>query len=156
MASRPPESHTIVSSLSSPNKAPLKLAKLFQCLGDKTRLRILNLLFERPLCVCHLQDILDASQVKISKHLKLLRERGIIHRSRFQNWSVYHLADNLSPEQKSCLEAVRVCTQGEPTFSTDSARLAELPIDCYPYERIRKVFPKLYAATPSSSRARRT
>lgn len=121
---------------------------MFQCLGDKTRLRILNLLFERPLCVCHLQEILDSSQVKMSKHLKLLRERGLIQRSRFQNWSVYHLDDELTSDQANCLEAVRTCVQGEPAFVADLTRLAELPADCHPYGRIREAYPKLYASAP--------
>ncbi len=89
----------------------------------------------------------------MSKHLKLLRERGFIQRSRFQNWSVYHLPAELTAEQASCLEAVRSCVQGEPSFVEDLHRLAELPDDCHPYEKMREVFPQLYASLRSPQRA---
>ena len=49
----------------------MSLVQIYQCLCDETRLRILNLLHEGELCVCHIQDILGEPQVKISKHPRL-------------------------------------------------------------------------------------
>jgi DNA-binding transcriptional ArsR family regulator len=54
----------------------MKLVSIYECLCDATRLRLLNLLLQGPLCVCHLQAVLGESQVKISKHLSYLRARG--------------------------------------------------------------------------------
>ena len=50
--------------------------QIYECLCDPTRLRILHLLTRSALCVCHFQEILGQPQVKISKHLAYLRERG--------------------------------------------------------------------------------
>ena len=56
----------------------MKLVQIYQCLCDETRLRLLNLLLQGPLCVCHFQRALDEPQVKISKHLSYLRTRGLV------------------------------------------------------------------------------
>ena len=50
----------------------MELVPIYQCLCDRTRLRILNLLDSGPLCVCHFQTLLKEGQVKISKHLAYL------------------------------------------------------------------------------------
>ena len=46
----------------------MNLVKIYLCLCDEARLRILNPLKEGGLCVCHFQEILGEPQVKISKH----------------------------------------------------------------------------------------
>ncbi len=51
----------------------MDLIQIYQCLCDPTRLRILHLLTQTPLCVCHFQEILGEPQVKVSKHLSYLR-----------------------------------------------------------------------------------
>ena len=56
----------------------MDLIQIYQCFCDRTRLRILNLLAQGPLCVCHFQEILGEPQVKISKHLGYLKEREIV------------------------------------------------------------------------------
>ena len=56
----------------------MKLVQIYQCFCDPTRLRILHLLTQTPLCVCHFQDALREPQVKISKHLAYLRSRGLV------------------------------------------------------------------------------
>ena len=69
----------------------MELVQIYECFCDRTRLRILHLLTQSSLCVCHLQDILDKPQVKISKHLAYLRERGLVEVERDQNWMIYSL-----------------------------------------------------------------
>ena len=56
----------------------MDLIQIYQCFCDRTRLRILHLLGQEALCVCHLQQILGEPQVKISKHLAYLRARGMV------------------------------------------------------------------------------
>jgi ArsR family transcriptional regulator, arsenate/arsenite/antimonite-responsive transcriptional repressor len=56
----------------------MKLVTIFKLLGEETRLRIVNLLFVRRICVCELQDVLGVSQVSASKHLARLRSAGIV------------------------------------------------------------------------------
>lgn len=50
----------------------------FKALGEPTRLTILRLLVERELCVCDLEEILQMSQPRISQHLKVLKQAGLV------------------------------------------------------------------------------
>lgn len=71
-----------------------KLMNLFKILSDETRLRILVLLYNKELCVCQLQGILEESQPKISKHLAKLRDMGFVKDERKEKFIYYYLSDN--------------------------------------------------------------
>src|SRR4051812_18847028 len=101
----------------------MSLVQIYQCLCDPTRLRILNLLARGPLCVCHFQEVLGESQVKISKHLGYLKTRGMVDARREANWMIYSLPAQPSRELKANLACLQDCTQEEATFRRDSERL---------------------------------
>ncbi|MDI6738926.1 MAG: metalloregulator ArsR/SmtB family transcription factor [Candidatus Edwardsbacteria bacterium] len=65
--------------------------KLFKSLGDPTRLRIVKLLEAGELCVCQLTAALGMGQSRISRHLSILREAGIIEDRRRGKWVHYRL-----------------------------------------------------------------
>ncbi len=65
--------------------------RFFQALGDNTRLRLLNLMGEREICVCYLVEILGQSQPKISRHLAYLRRAGIVAARREGKWMHYRI-----------------------------------------------------------------
>jgi ArsR family transcriptional regulator len=65
---------------------------LFHALADPTRLRLLNLIADREICVCYFVEILRASQPKISRHLAYLRKAGIVAARRDGKWMHYRLA----------------------------------------------------------------
>ena len=62
--------------------------------GEDTRLRILALLAEAELTVSDLTDILDQSQPRISRHLKLLAEAGLVERFREGTWAFFRAAES--------------------------------------------------------------
>ena len=101
----------------------MELVKIYQCLCDPTRLRILNLLARAPLCVCHFQEILGEPQVKISKHLAYLRGRGMVVAEREQNWMIYSLPQKRGPELQGNLKCLQDCVQRDPIFKRDLRRL---------------------------------
>jgi ArsR family transcriptional regulator len=68
------------------------LAQAFQALGDRTRLRLLNLMGGREICVCYLVEILGEPQPKISRHLAYLRRAGLVEARREGKWMHYRLA----------------------------------------------------------------
>jgi ArsR family transcriptional regulator len=70
----------------------MEASDIYKCIADPQRLRILNLLNAGPLCVCHLQDILDVPQVKMSKQLAIMKQLGLLKAEREGTWMVYHLA----------------------------------------------------------------
>ena len=68
------------------------LALLFAALADRTRLRLLNLMDGREVCVCYFVEILGQSQPKISRHLAYLRRAGIVVARREGKWMHYKIA----------------------------------------------------------------
>ena len=65
---------------------------LFHALSDATRLEILAMLRGGERCVCDLQDGLDAAQSRLSFHLRVLREAGLVTGRREGRWSYYRIA----------------------------------------------------------------
>ena len=104
----------------------MKLIQIYRCFCDPTRLRILHLLAQTPLCVCHFQEILGESQVKISKHLAYLRARRMVVAQRDQNWMIYSLPKKTGPELAANLKCLEDCVQSDPTFKSDLGRLEKI------------------------------
>ena len=100
----------------------MELVQIYDCLCDRTRLRILHLLLEGPLCVCHFQDILREPQVKVSKHLGYLRNRGLVEVERCGNMMIYRLPKKQSPQLKANLACLQDCVPEERVFRDDAAR----------------------------------
>ena len=68
-----------------------RAAALFHALSDATRLAILDMLRDGERCVCELQDELDAAQSRLSFHLRVLREAGLVTDRREGRWSYYRI-----------------------------------------------------------------
>lgn len=66
-------------------------AQLFHALSDETRLAVLDMLREGERCVCDLQGALDAAQSRLSFHLKVLRDAGLVTDRKQGRWSYYAL-----------------------------------------------------------------
>jgi len=104
----------------------MELVRIYQCLCDRTRLRIINVLAAGPLCVCHLQEILDEPQVKISKHLRYLKEHGMVEAERQANWMIYRLPEKQPHELSANLACLQDCVSEDATFASDAKRAAKL------------------------------
>ena len=66
-------------------------ARLFHALSDETRLSILRRLRLGERCVCDLTDDLDAAQSRLSFHLKVLKDAGLVTDRRDGRWMYYTL-----------------------------------------------------------------
>ena len=108
----------------------MKLLQIFRCFCDETRLRILHLLTQGPLCVCHFQDILKLPQVAISKHLAYLRANGLVVTQRHEKWMIYRLPDKAPAELDLQLSCLQDCVQSHPIFREDLRRLKGLKSEC--------------------------
>jgi len=104
----------------------MDLVQIYECLCDRTRLRILHLLAQGPLCVCHFQEVLREPQVKVSKHLAYLRERGLVAAERRGNWMVYSLPAKPPRELAANLACLQDCAKEDAAFRQDLARLRKL------------------------------
>ena len=114
----------------------MELIQIYECLCDATRLRILNLLAQGPLCVCHFQEVLGEPQVKISKHLAYLRARGLVEVERKGNWMIYELPAKPSRELAANLACLQDCATEKAVFRRDLDRLRKLDLTCAPVSAV--------------------
>src|SRR5580700_12023937 len=84
--------------------ASFELPRLFAALTDRTRLRLLNLMNGREVCVCYFVEILRQSQPKISRHLAYLRNAGIVSARRDGKWMHYRM---VTPEDTGAAAILR-------------------------------------------------
>ncbi len=68
-----------------------RAVELFHALSDETRLAIVQRLRSGERCVCDLTDLLDAAQSRLSFHLKVLKDAGIVTDRREGRWVHYSL-----------------------------------------------------------------
>lgn len=66
-------------------------ARWFHALSDETRLGIVRKLVRGECCVCDLQSELEAAQSRLSFHLKVLKEAGVVTDRKEGRWSYYSL-----------------------------------------------------------------
>lgn len=96
------------------------LALLFAALSDRTRLRLLNLMDGRDVCVCYFVEILGQSQPKISRHLAYLRRAGVVAARREGKWVHYKIV--LPPDTG----AARILRETLAVLREDKAMQADL------------------------------
>jgi DNA-binding transcriptional ArsR family regulator len=95
---------------------------VYRCLCDENRLRILNLLIEGPLCVCHLVDILEIDQPKVSRHLKALKDTKLIVTERCYNWTICSITKAPNPVLEANLKCLQDLRSENPVYHEDLRR----------------------------------
>ena len=93
--------------------------------GEETRLRVLALLAEAELTVSDLTDILRQSQPRISRHLKLLAEAGLVERFREGTWAFFRLAEHGEGADVARTLIDRL-NPGDQMIARDRSRLASV------------------------------
>lgn len=109
-------------------KAPLSLdqtVSLLRAAGEPTRLRLLMLLAQRDLTVSDLTEILGQSQPRISRHLKLLSEAGLLERYQEGAWAYYRLTDQ-GVGSGIITSLVRQVNKDDQQVERDNERLASV------------------------------
>src|SRR3954470_3256500 len=96
-----------------------ELENVFKALADKTRLRILALLGNNEVCVCHLHDSLGLPQPTVSRHLAYLRKSGLVAARRDGVWMHYQVSRSLSPVIRGIVVAAVNAVQQLPTTTQD-------------------------------------
>src|ERR671928_2105320 len=84
-----------------------RAAQLFHALSDETRLGILEMLRGGERCVCELQDELDAAQSRLSFHLRVLKDAGVVTDRKEGRWSYY----SITPEALAEVHDLAVALQ---------------------------------------------
>jgi ArsR family transcriptional regulator len=108
-----------VATASNTRTAVDELENLFKALADKTRLRILALLGNNEVCVCHIHDSLGLPQPTVSRHLAYLRKSGLVAARRDGVWMHYQVSHSPSPVVRSVLDASVRALQQLPATTQD-------------------------------------
>jgi ArsR family transcriptional regulator len=82
-------------------------AQLFHALSDEARLRIIEILLDGEHCVCDLMTHIDAAQSRLSYHLKVLKDAGLVLDRREGRWSYYTLQRDVFLEAEELLAGLR-------------------------------------------------
>lgn len=98
--------------------------RFFAALSDHTRLRLLNLMDGREVCVCYFVQILAQSQPKISRHLAYLRNAGIVSARRDGKWMHYRIERPEDAGAAAVLDATLSSLREDRLMQSDQARLA--------------------------------
>lgn len=99
------------------------LAQFFAALSDPTRLRLLNLMNGREVCVCYLVEILGQGQPKISRHLAYLRKAGIVEARREGKWMHYRIVRPKDEGASKLLTETLAVLHEQKAMQADFARL---------------------------------
>jgi ArsR family transcriptional regulator len=107
----------------------VKPEDFFSTLSDPTRLRTLMLIqAEEEVCVCEMTFALEESQPKISRHLALMREAGIVTNRREGTWIHYRIDPSLPSWAKESLKQLFQQLKPLKPFQDDRRRLARMTV----------------------------
>jgi ArsR family transcriptional regulator len=84
-----------------------KAVVLFHALSDETRLELLNRLKDGEQCVCELTDAMNAAQSRLSFHLKVLKDAGLIEDRREGRWMYYSLSSRVIEELEDLVDSLK-------------------------------------------------
>jgi demethylmenaquinone methyltransferase/2-methoxy-6-polyprenyl-1,4-benzoquinol methylase/ArsR family transcriptional regulator len=109
-------------------ETPATLHDALACLaaiGEESRLRLYVLLAEAELAVSELVTILGQSQPRVSRHLKLLLEAGLVERRREGAWAFFHAPEKSAPAALARAVLSRL-DLNDKALAADRARLVEV------------------------------
>ncbi len=101
-------------------------ATLFRAFSDETRLRLLNLLLEREVCVCDMCEVLNVLQPSISRHLAYLDRTGLVSVRQSGRWKYYRAVRRPDAAQRRLLNCVKSCLRDIDVLRRDLDALRRL------------------------------
>lgn len=113
------------------------LGHVFRALADPTRLRLLNLIADREICVCYFVEILRISQPKVSRHLAYLRRAGIVASRREGKWMHYRLVTPKDDAAAGILQETLKHLKKKPEMRRDVSRLGAACCEPRKYELLQ-------------------
>ncbi|MCF8012319.1 MAG: metalloregulator ArsR/SmtB family transcription factor [Clostridiales bacterium] len=104
--------------------------KISKALGESTRLKIIKLLSVRPMYVCELESVLKISQPRISQHLRIIKEAGLVKERKEAQRVFYMLqTDYLQSHLKKLINFLDEDLENLPEFEEENSRLQKLQCD---------------------------
>ncbi|MBN1376289.1 MAG: winged helix-turn-helix transcriptional regulator [Dehalococcoidia bacterium] len=102
-----------------------ELVKILKSLSDETRLRILNMLFERECCVCEIIQVLGISQPRVSHHLAAMHNAGLLKMRRQGLFALYSIDwEEMGEYEAGLVNEVHKCLKDNGVAREDLKKLA--------------------------------
>ncbi len=98
------------------------LDKIVKASADANRIRILNMLQEKKMCVCEIAFVLGISQPSVSRHLKKLRSTGFIESENEGFWTNYYLCPQ-NPYAKNFIKNLDSWVNGHSVLARDKKKV---------------------------------
>lgn len=112
------------------------IVEFSRALADETRWRIIQLIFDEPMCVCELADILNMPQSSVSSHVQVIRKSGMLESERCEKWVYYRLSAAHRPLLRTMGDFFEISSTRDKTLKTDAAaavkRMAARDGSCCP------------------------
>jgi ArsR family transcriptional regulator len=108
----------------------VNLTKILKALADENRLRILNLLAQRQLCVCEIEAVLGFTQSNASRHLIKLKEAGVIDHEKQGQFVIYNLNEAAFKRHLFLKEVISALPADNPLFRADLEKLERIGDSC--------------------------
>lgn len=100
----------------------MDLAEILKALADPNRLRVLNLLGDRTLCVCDLEEVLGLNQSNLSRHLAKLKHAGLVA-SRKQGLFMHYTRRPVAAPYGAVIEDLYAAMAADPAWENDRREL---------------------------------
>ena len=101
---------------------------VYKALSDENRLRIINILMKKELCVCEIEAILNMSQSNVSRHLNKLKAADIVTSRKESQWAFYTLSDKFIRDNVYLYEHLQKSLIKDEQLNEDVAKLSALEI----------------------------
>ena len=111
------------------------MESMLRALGERVRLRLLNLIGDSELCVCFFVEALELPQPTISRHLAYLRREGVVSARREGLWMHYRIVTPTDPHVMSVLRSALEWCSEQPEMKRDRSRLSKAC--CTPQKFVR-------------------
>jgi ArsR family transcriptional regulator len=92
-----------------------KVALLFHALSDPTRLELLDRLKTGEQCVCELTDVMRTGQSRLSFHLKVLKDAGLLNDRREGRWMYYSINTDALDDLEECVSELKKASKATPS-----------------------------------------
>ena len=112
-----------------PGGSALSTDTVFELLGDRTRRRLLKLIYDHhEVCVCRLVGGLAEPQPKISRHLALMRRAHLLRSRRDRTWVIYALDPQVPAWAVRVIQQLAEGSEADPVSAADRARMGTIKV----------------------------
>ena len=105
------------------------MLEVLKALGDESRLRIVHLLLQGPLCVCELEYVLAMSQTNVSRHLAKLKQAKIVQNVKQGQWVNYQMDETFLANERALIEYLKEKFLSNASFQEDLSSLLNHQVD---------------------------